>query len=382
MSLFPNVKCDNKMKILLIIDWFLYYTIELANALATEHEVMLITRDHSFEISSPDNPVNVDEFLDENLSQNIIREKLKYRQRNPINILEVPRLYKRIKNYRPDVIHVQENNDWRIYFLAKMYGFNRVVLTIHDVIKHPGESSGLRRYQKFMRFKAKKIIVHGNYLKDQLLLHSPEIKAMVYVIPHGAFSIYRNWDEGMIREEEKTILFFGRISRYKGIDTLIKAESVILGEIENVKIIIAGRGEDFEKYESLIRNKNRYEILNRFIPNAEVPGLFRRATVVVLPYTEASQSGVIPIAYVFGKPVVATNVGSLPEVVSEGLTGFIVPPNNPEKLGKAIIKILKDDVLRETMKKNALKMAETKLSWNTISKETVKVYSLGQINAK
>src|SRR4030043_34075 len=286
------------MKIAILIDWFIYYTVELANALSQEHDVMLVTRDHNYEISSSVDPISIDEFLDAWLIKKINREKLKYRRRNLKNIFEVMRVYKSIRSFRPDIIHIQENTDWRILLIAKMLGF------------------------------------------------------------------------------EKTVLFFGRISRYKGLDILIKAEPLITQQIPDAKIVIAGSGQDFGRYESLITNRSRFEIQNRFISHREVPKFFRRTAVVVLPYVEASQSAVVPIAYMFGKPVVVTNVGSIPEVVDEGKTGFVVPPNSPEDLSRAIIRILENHGLRKTMSANALAKASADLSWNTIAQETAKIYSL------
>ena len=88
---------------------------------------------------------------------------------------------------------------------------------------------------------------------------------------------------------------------------------------------------------------------------------FERASVVVLPYIEASQSGIIPIAYSFKKPVIVTNVGSIPEVVENGITGYIVPPKNPELLADSIIKILEDNLTRQQMGENAYHKMEMEL---------------------
>lgn len=367
------------MRIVLMIDWFLYYSVELANALSKEHEVMLITRDHNLEISSPDSPIDLDEFLDECLNRNIVREKLRYRPKNLRNFLEVLRVFKKIKAFNPDVIHIQESMDWRIILTAKMIGFDKVVLTVHDVVWHLGEEASRIHHRyliSFMRTKAKKIIVHGENLRGQFLSRYKGSKSKIYVIPIGVFPIYLNWDDESIEEEKNTILFFGRFNKYKGIDMLIKAEPLITKEIPDARIIIAGRGEELSKYDNLITKKRQFEIHNRFISNAEVAKFFRRAAVVVLPYIEASQSGVIPIAYAFGKPVVVTNVGSIPEVVEDGKTGFIVPPRNPEDLANAVIKILKNKKLKKTMSKNVLAKASTELSWSHIAKKTTEIYSL------
>ena len=121
-------------------------------------------------------------------------------------------------------------------------------------------------------------------------------------------------------------------------------------------------------------NWEKFEIHNRYIPNEEVSNFFDEASVVVLPYVEASQSGVVAISFAFGKPVVVTNVGSLSEVVDHGNTGFVVSPKSVSELANAIIKLLSDDNLREIMGQKALKFSKTELSWDEIAKTTNKTY--------
>jgi glycosyltransferase involved in cell wall biosynthesis len=364
--------------------------VHLANALVENHHVLLITRDHNYEISSDDQAVNLDAFLDECLDKRIIREKLRYRRGNLKNFFELGRVFRTIRAFDPDIIHIQENSDWRIFWLAKAFGFDKTVLTIHDVAAHPGDRRKRRLRMlpssliyELARIKARRIIVHGDYLKKQLISISKKFENRVSVVPHGILSIFKNWDDEIVNEEKNTILFFGRISRYKGIDILIKAQPLISKEIPKAKIIIAGKGreKDFAVYESLMEDKSSFEIHYEFIPHAEVQRFFRRASVVVLPYVEASQSGVVAVAYVFGKPVVVTHVGSIPEVVDHGKTGFIVPPRDPEALAKALVEILKNQDLRETMGKNALAKAETELSWTAIAKKTTEIYELIQSQA-
>jgi len=363
------------MRILLMIDWFLYYTVELANALVQDHQVMLVTRDHNFEISSPDKPVDLDTFLDEVLDKRIVREKLRYRRRSPKNVSEVPRVLRSIRAFSPDVVHIQENKDWRITWIANKLGFRKTVLTVHDVAAHPGHRRQLQGYISWIpRFRAARVIVHGEFLKGFLSSRFKIQRSRIHVVPHGAFSIYNKWDDGNIREEENTVLFFGRIMKYKGLDVLIKSFPLIASEIPDIKIIIAGRGNDFSMYESMMEDRSRFEVHHRFIANVEVPKFFRRASLVVLPYTEASQSGIIPIAYSFGKPVVVTDVGSIPEVVEEGKTGLVIPPGNPEALARAIVSLLKDPKRRREMALRAKNKAETDLSWKTVARKTAEVY--------
>ena len=112
---------------------------------------------------------------------------------------------------------------------------------------------------------------------------------------------------------------------------LIQAEPLITASLPNVKIMISGRGDDLEHYRKLMVHPEQFVIDNEYIPDDKVAALFRRASVVVLPNIEATQSGVIPLAYTFGKPVVATTVGSLPEMVDDGDTGLLVPPRDARR---------------------------------------------------
>jgi glycosyltransferase involved in cell wall biosynthesis len=154
---------------------------------------------------------------------------------------------------------------------------------------------------------------------------------------------------------------------------LIQAVPLISDKIPNVKVVIAGSGDFIEK--DIIEKSPYFEIYNYFIAEEEVGKYFQRASLVVLPYIEGTQTGVIPIAYAFKKPVVVTNVGSIPEVVDEGVTGYIVPPKDPNALANAIIKLLNNDPLRKQMGENAYKKMGNELSWDFIAGETCKIYN-------
>jgi glycosyltransferase involved in cell wall biosynthesis len=131
---------------------------------------------------------------------------------------------------------------------------------------------------------------------------------------------------------------------------------------------------EFEKYKSLISNHDSFEIINKFIPDEEVAELFQKSCLVVLPYIDASQTGVIPIAYAFKKPVIATSVGGIPEVVDDGITGFLVPPRDYISLADKIIQLIKDDNLRKVMGENGYNKTKMELSWSEISLKTFDLY--------
>ena len=291
-----------------------------------------------------------------------------------INWLMFDSIIKAIWKIKPDVIHILTEHislTPALIFLRKYPH----VLTIHDVKKHPGDRGWVYQFYllslRLLIRQVDKIIVHGERLKSELVACKRISSNKIRVIPHGDYSFFTKYKKDNV-EEKNTILFFGRIKEYKGLEYLIRVEPLITKEFSDIKIIIAGKG-NFQEYKKIKNNAN-FEILNEFIPDEKVAELFQKSKVVVLPYIEASQSGIIPIAYAFKKAVVATNVGSIPEVVEDGGTGFLVPPKNVNALADAIIKLLKDDELRKQLGENAYTKMKQELSWGNIAEKTIEVY--------
>ena len=119
---------------------------------------------------------------------------------------------------------------------------------------------------------------------------------------------------------------------------------------------------------------DRFIVHNEYIPEDRAADYFRRASVIVLPYIEASQSGVIPIACSAGKPVVATTVGGLPEMVENGRTGYLVPPRDSARLAEAVTKLLFDHSLRRSMGADAKRKIESECSPAVVAQKTLEVY--------
>jgi glycosyltransferase involved in cell wall biosynthesis len=171
------------------------------------------------------------------------------------------------------------------------------------------------------------------------------------------------------------VLFFGRIWDYKGLHYLIEAAPIVAKKIPHVKFVIAGEGDDFQKYRDLIGDSPLFEVHNRWISDEERAEMFRRSSVVVLPYTEATQSAVVPVAYNFSRPVVGTRVGALAECIDDGTTGFLVPPRDPESLAVAIVRILENDSLRLQMGMAGKQKLIRECSPEVVAQRTVQVYS-------
>ncbi len=188
-------------------------------------------------------------------------------------------------------------------------------------------------------------IVMSEVVKEDLLSLYP--RAHYTYSPHPVYNIFGDSiDMNKARkilgiESERVILYFGLIRKYKGLDLLIRAASVLKNKLENFTILIAGECyEDAGKYQALVKENKLETIVNlklQFIPDKDVAVYFSAADIVVLPYRSATQSGIVQIAYHFNRPVVVTNVGGLPEIVPYGDVGYVVEVDNPKAIAAALL---------------------------------------------
>jgi glycosyltransferase involved in cell wall biosynthesis len=355
------------MKIAFLHFCFNEYSVQLANSLAKYVDLTLIQPEKLSAIYK--------DVIDERIR--VFRLK-KPRIRDPRNIFTMRAIMRLIREINPDVLHVQETNEpW--YDLTLL--FNKMpplVTTIHDVFRHPGDRDlipGAEYTRRIAFYRSQQLIVHSDVLKDVLVqqFHVPQKR--INVLPHGELgTLFQRWVDGQVVAcEPYTLLFFGRIWPYKGLKYLLEAIPLVAERIPEVKLIIAGRGDNIEQ---LIHDKDRkhYEILNNFIPNEAVAELFQRSAATILPYTESSQSGVAAIAYALGTPVIASNIGGLKEMIQHEQDGLLVPPRDVRALADAIIRLLSDSNLQRQMQVAALERCQQDLNWSNIAAQTVKVY--------
>ncbi len=354
------------MKVALLHFCFYEYTVQLANALCKYVDLTVI---HPTELS----PYKKDFHPSIQLCSFD-----KPRIRNPGNILSMSKMMDIIQKLQPDVLHVQETNDPWYDLTLLLNEMPPLVTTIHDVFRHPGDKDAVpgSEYTRRLGFyKSQQLIVHANLLKDALIqeFHVPQPR--VCVLPHGELGSKHNIvaDE-IVQKEPYTILFYGRIWPYKGLKYLIKAIPLIAERIPDIKLVIAGRGENLAEYFPHGCDSSRYEILNHYIPSEDVPGLFQRSTAIILPYIEASQSGVAAVAFAMGTPVIASNVGGLAEMIRHEEDGLLVPPGDVPALANAIIRMLSDRQLQEKLKLAGLERCKNDLNWSNIAKQTVEIY--------
>lgn len=226
------------------------------------------------------------------------------------------------------------------------------------------------------------VIVHASENRERVLDRFGVEPDRVHVLPMGNYCFLEDLGKsGELEPGEpgKSVLFFGIVVESKGLMDLLRAFRRVVDLEPSARLVIAGQPfVDVSPYLAEIERlglADRVEREFRYIPLAEIPEYFRRAAVVVLPYSEASQSAVLQVAYAFGRPVVATAVGGLAEAVEHGKSGILVPPRDEVALADAIVELLADHALRASMGAYARELASSRHSWDRIAAMTEEVYA-------
>jgi glycosyltransferase involved in cell wall biosynthesis len=236
----------------------------------------------------------------------------------------VARLVRRIERLDPDVVHVQwlPRPEVDLRWLRRIADDRPIVLTAHDVL--PRRRRAVPVWPDVLE-TAERVIVHSERAVEQLVelgLGSERIAR----IAHPVFPA-----EPLPPPEGRTLLFFGLIREYKGLDVLLRA----LPEIRDARLVVAG-----DPVDPVPRANGRVEWRLGFVPEPEVRELMARSAAVVLPYRQLDSSGVLATAIGYRRPVVVTDVGSLGEIVREFRAGEVVPVDDAEALAKACTRLL------------------------------------------
>ncbi len=250
----------------------------------------------------------------------------------------------------------------------------RIIFWCHNVSQHERKPL-YNTFSKLAFATGDYFIVTGKKAQEDLKRLFPEARAAVVPLP--AFDSFpkrvsRNEARSALSIDEgaKVALYFGFVREYKGLRFLIRALRQIAREIPDFQLIIAGEfWDDKDKYMREIEiseEERRVMIFDEYIPNEKVPIFFSAADVVVLPYVSASASGIVQLAYYFGKPVITTNVGALGEAVSHGRTGYLIPPADSEAIARAVIEFFKSGLGEDAGKE--IEEFRAKFSWEEMVK--------------
>jgi len=279
---------------------------------------------------------------------------------------------KRIEKFKPDILVIAY---WMPFF-APAYGHianrlknkTKIISLLHNAIPHEPNFFD-KFFVKLLIKNSHGFMIMSDVVKDDLLSLKPN--AAYCLKPHPLYDHFGEKTSSLearnkleINPEKKTLLFFGLIRNYKGLDLLIEAMSIL---DDSYQLVIAGEAYgSFDSYEKQInasKAKERIKVFNQYIEDKDVPVLFSAADALVLPYKSATQSGVIPVAYHFDTPIISTNVGSLKSTLENAGTGIICSPE-VGSLARGIDELF--SVGKEKIIQN-IKVEKKTLSWESFA---------------
>jgi glycosyltransferase involved in cell wall biosynthesis len=288
----------------------------------------------------------------------------------------------RLRRWDPDIIHFQ----WLplpfvdIPFVRLMKHIAPTVLTVHDSTAF--QAAATSRIQRIMAQRGPravdKVIVHTDQTKDEVVSTGVS-PTDISIIPHGVIR-YPELDEiTSDRSDEITVLFFGNIKPYKGVDVLINAVACLPSDVKReLRVVVAGRPHGHaNELKELARKRGVTDLIKwdlGFVEHEDVSGYFQQSDIVVFPYRHIDQSGALMTALPFGKPILATNVGGFADVLTDGVHGGLVPPDDANALSTALAELLESNERRDKMGTAVAELADDTYSWRRISDMTTDLY--------
>jgi glycosyltransferase involved in cell wall biosynthesis len=342
------------------------YTADLANRMAAAgHDVSLVTTTHlPRDRYAPEVRIETPAAL---RSTGLGSESLNPRALNQVAAA--------ILALRPEVVHFTGPHLWntRVMSRLKKSGIP-LVHTIHDLDAHEGMRLGrlLTLWNRAVLRSADKVLVHGRQYRRRLIAGGMAAERVIYAPLLHLFLSHEQ--EAVLGEEcpvvyEPFILFFGRLEKYKGVEHLLTA----FAEIErdqpaSFRLVLAGSGRLEHVWAGGL--PPGVDLQQGLIGDAEALELFRRCSLVVLPYIDATQSALVGAAYFFRKPALVSRSGALAEYVVEGETGFIVEPAHPASLARSLTEALGDPARLQEMGQNGREWYEQqrRLEWKALEK--------------
>jgi glycosyltransferase involved in cell wall biosynthesis len=358
------------VKVAIISLHFAEYASRLALALDAGHEVLLILQTDNGALE-----------LSESLRAALVkRGKVLWfgQQRRRTAPFQTIRLLREIQLFKPDVIHVQEVGSCVPAWVNDLLRYSvPLIVTVHDPVPHSGADHQCWQksvpHRERLRANADRLIVHGQKMVEDLGEKEPKLLHRLASVPHGMLGDEQGRAK-TLPEKPPVFLFFGRIEAYKGLGFLLQAAELLASKGLTFRLVIAGRGSALDEHRQQIQEMPWVELIDRGVQADEIPQIFARASAVVLPYTDASQSGVAAMAFGFGRPVISTSVGGLPEIIMDGQNGLLVPPKDAVALAGAMARCIVSEKLCEQLQSGAIERALRELSWDVIAGKTSAVY--------
>lgn len=275
-----------------------------------------------------------------------------------------------------------------LYFMGlRLFGI-RLVFTAHNILPHENSridhilTSGVYR-------AANRIIVHSEYMKEKLARLFPVDPAKIAIVPHGSFDDYipshpptklEARTKLELSDSDHVVLFFGYVREYKGLDLLLDAFEIAQQQDERLKLVVAGAAHSPElgaRYRQRIAAISRDGSIvhhDGFVATEDVAAYFTAADAVILPYKETDHSGIVHLAYSFGRPVISTDVGDMADIIEDGRSGYVLGEHTADCLARTIVGAFSATTGLEDMGRYARQLSDEKYSWDAIARQTLDVY--------
>lgn len=350
-----------------------YYDYRICLSLAQRgHQVRLVSTDNSYSHRQGETPFQIHTLFsrtDETAGK--LRKGLSY-------LISLWRLLRLLGKDGPQIVCFQYNlfplADLLFIFLCRARG-HKVVFFAHDIL--PLNCKAYHKYiyatvyravDKVLVFaQASKDLIVGNLNVDVQKVSLKSLGNFLY-LEQGSWTRESARESLGIDERAKVILFFGQIKKSKGLEHLIRALPEVILKEPDALLVIAGRplGVELSLYTELIKEhslEERVILDTRYIPDEEVSKYFECTDLIALPYTEVYQSAVLMLACSHGTPVVASSLGGISEVITDGSTGYLVPPGDEKELAAAIVKALQNPGVSHRMGEKAQRLMKERFSF-------------------
>jgi D-inositol-3-phosphate glycosyltransferase len=264
-----------------------------------------------------------------------------------------------------------------VVFILNRFSFKTKVLTIHDISSF--KSGDKSFFRKYILNSFDKLIVHNQFSFDELI--NVTTNTNISIIPHGNYShSVSSIPSNPNQSDELNLLFFGQVKKVKGLDILLEALHYVVQKTDQVNLVIAGKvwHDDLEYYKSLIKSyqlEKRVSCHFTYIPNSEVASFFEKADVVVLPYRQIYQSGVLLLAMSYGRAVLASDLPPFKEIIKDGVNGLLFENSNITDLSNKVLKLVQNKAQLNELVQNASTTLESQFNWTLIGHQTLNLYT-------
>jgi glycosyltransferase involved in cell wall biosynthesis len=335
---------------------------ELARKLGQKHEVFVFL---SGMMENPDrwSEANIETIQDDTF-HNSVEALLSL-----VFPVQIHRVVGKIRQRKPDILLFPMFHPWNSMIQKALRDIPSVVF-VHDPRPHPDLSGWFyERLENASIRRATRCVILSETLRSFLVDRGVSLDR-IDVVPLGPFIFPPSSSFTRDQDPLPTLLFFGRIVPYKGLDLLLRSFMEVRKSFP-CRLLIAGDG-NITPYKDVLEELQDVTLVNRWIAETEIADFFARSDLVVLPYTSASQSGVIPIAAVFGLPVIATTVGGLSEQIEDGVSGWLVPPGDVHRLADAVREVLSNPQMARKRGQALKERYEKNFGWEQGASQLVK----------